>query len=390
MIPPPPVTPASIFVDSNDRRAGRQIDSAAGRDRLRPPAERARVLPDAGVHPPDDRDGPRGRIGHHPARLRDRPHAGRGRRDRRGASRTSGVHRPRPPRRPPARARAPSPLPAPAAAGRRRAGAHARRADEHPFAVGPRRTAIAARAKRGTRVRYSLSEPATVTFAIARARPGPPRRGALPPADAGATAPAALHALREGRDGRSRAPPRPVPRRCASPGASAASPEARPLPDGGRRHRRGRQPLHAEAPALPHRPQSGVIRSHMTVVVSADRPRGTARRAVRPRLPPRTRGGQRDHRHAARRRDAVHRRAVDAGEHHGRRHGAGRREQRQAGRPLVPALDARERLPSCEDVPINGEAFSTSVAGRRASRPRAPAGCSRCPTDADPDTPPSD
>jgi hypothetical protein len=40
------------------------------------------------------------------------------------------------------------------------------------FAVAAGSTAVAAAAKRGTRVRYSLSEAATVTFAIARARPG--------------------------------------------------------------------------------------------------------------------------------------------------------------------------------------------------------------------------
>ncbi|HEX8207958.1 MAG TPA: hypothetical protein VF587_17975 [Solirubrobacteraceae bacterium] len=40
------------------------------------------------------------------------------------------------------------------------------------FAVARGRTPVAAAAKRGTRVRYSLSEPATVTFAFSRARAG--------------------------------------------------------------------------------------------------------------------------------------------------------------------------------------------------------------------------
>ena len=40
------------------------------------------------------------------------------------------------------------------------------------FAVARGATPIAAAARRGTRVRYTLSEPATVTFAISRARPG--------------------------------------------------------------------------------------------------------------------------------------------------------------------------------------------------------------------------
>ena len=125
--------------------AGRRSPLAARRDRLRPALRLTRVLPFAGVHPPDDRDGPRRRIGHRPARVHARPDAGRGRRDRHShRGRVASAGRARPP--PPGRARAPSPCPVPPPPDVVAPALTRVALDEHHVRRRPRRTAIAARA----------------------------------------------------------------------------------------------------------------------------------------------------------------------------------------------------------------------------------------------------